>query len=129
MNSGRCASSTYWSISTLLPPGSCSKRSPTESTILPSPAKPSRLCGGQRRSVEPDSDCGRRPRKCAGVARLYGLRWGLEVNLRHLKQTMGMDVLRCTTREGVLKELAIFAAVYNLVRHACRRGPCGLHCR
>jgi hypothetical protein len=50
------------------------------------------------------------------LARLYGLRWGLEVNLRHLKQTMGMDVLRCTTVEGVLKELAIFAVVYNLVR-------------
>jgi Transposase DDE domain len=50
------------------------------------------------------------------LARLYGLRWGLEVNLRHLKQTMGMDVLRCQTVEGVLKELAIFAVVYNLVR-------------
>jgi hypothetical protein len=50
------------------------------------------------------------------LARLYGLRWGLEVNLRHLKQTMGMDVLRCTTVEGILKELAIFAVVYNLVR-------------
>jgi hypothetical protein len=50
------------------------------------------------------------------LARLYGLRWGLEVNLRHLKQTMGMDVLRCTTVEGVLKELAVFAVVYNLVR-------------
>jgi hypothetical protein len=50
------------------------------------------------------------------LARLYGLRWGVEVNLRHLKQTMGMDVLRCTTVEGVLKELALFAVVYNLVR-------------
>jgi len=49
-------------------------------------------------------------------ARLYGLRWGLEVNLRHLKQTMRMDVLRCTTVEGILKELAVFAVVYNLVR-------------
>jgi hypothetical protein len=50
------------------------------------------------------------------LARLYGLRWGLEVNLRHLKQTMRMDVLHCTTVEGILKELAIFAVVYNLVR-------------
>jgi hypothetical protein len=50
------------------------------------------------------------------LARVYGLRWGLEINLRHLKQTMRMDVLRCTTPEGVLKELAIFAVVYNLVR-------------
>ena len=50
------------------------------------------------------------------LARLYGLRWGLEVNLRHLKQTMKMDILRCTTVAGVLKELAMFALVYNLVR-------------
>jgi hypothetical protein len=50
------------------------------------------------------------------LARLYGLRWQVEVNLRHVKQTMGMDVLRCTTVEGVLKELVLFAVVYNLVR-------------
>ena len=29
---------------------------------------------------------------------------------------MKMDVLRCETVEGVLKELAMFALVYNLVR-------------
>lgn len=50
------------------------------------------------------------------LARLYGLRWGVEVNLRHLKQTMKMDVLHCKTVPGVLKELAIFVIVYNLVR-------------
>lgn len=50
------------------------------------------------------------------LARLYGLRWQMEVNLRHLKQTMRMDVLRCTTVEGVLKELCLFAVAYNLVR-------------
>jgi hypothetical protein len=50
------------------------------------------------------------------LARLYGLRWQAETNLRHLKQTMGMDVLRCETVEGVQKELALFAVVYNLVR-------------
>ncbi len=50
------------------------------------------------------------------LAQLYGLRWGAETNLRHLKQTMQMDVLRCTTVEGVQKELAVFALVYNLVR-------------
>ncbi len=32
-----------------------------------------------------------------------------------------MDVLKCKTVEGVLKELAVFALVYNLVRSvACR---------
>src|SRR5262249_8270044 len=32
------------------------------------------------------------------------------------KITMNMDVLRCETVEGVLKELAVFALAYNLVR-------------
>ena len=50
------------------------------------------------------------------LARLYGLRWRLEVNLRHLKQTMKMDILHCTTVSGVLKELAMFVIIYNLVR-------------
>lgn len=49
------------------------------------------------------------------LAELYACRWQVEVNLRHLKQTMGMDVLKCKTPEGVLKELAMFALVYNLV--------------
>ena len=29
---------------------------------------------------------------------------------------MNMDVLRCKTVDGVLKELMVFAIVYNLVR-------------
>jgi hypothetical protein len=43
-------------------------------------------------------------------------RWQVEVNLRHLKATMGLDVLKCKTVEGVMKELVVFALVYNLVR-------------
>lgn len=50
------------------------------------------------------------------VARLFALRWGVEVNLKHLKQTLGLDVLRCETRKGVWKELLMFVVVYNLVR-------------
>ena len=49
------------------------------------------------------------------LAELYRRRWQVEVNLRHLKQTMGMDVLRCKTPEGVEKELLMFAMAYNLV--------------
>ena len=52
----------------------------------------------------------------AEVAALYGQRWQIETNLRHLKQTMRMDVLRCKTVEGVHKELLMYALVYNLVR-------------
>ena len=49
------------------------------------------------------------------LARLYERRWRAEVNLRHLKETLGMDVLRCETYKGVLKELMVFVTVYNLV--------------
>jgi hypothetical protein len=50
------------------------------------------------------------------LAQLYGTRWRVERNLRHLKTTMKMDVLKCKTVEGVLKELTVYAIVYNLVR-------------
>jgi Transposase DDE domain len=49
------------------------------------------------------------------LAELYAGRWRAETNLRHLKQTMGMDVLRCRTVEGVLKEVMVYAIAYNLV--------------
>jgi hypothetical protein len=40
----------------------------------------------------------------------------IETSLAHLKTTMRMDVLHCKTVPGVLKELTVFAIVYNLVR-------------
>jgi len=43
-------------------------------------------------------------------------RWDVETNIGHLKTTMGMDVLRCKSEEGVRKELTVFAIAYNLVR-------------
>jgi hypothetical protein len=50
------------------------------------------------------------------LAQLYFDRWRVEINFRHLKQTLGMDVLRTKSLAGVQKELAMFAVVYNLVR-------------
>jgi hypothetical protein len=50
------------------------------------------------------------------IAELYGQRWQIEINFRHLKQTLHMDVLRCQTLAGVQKELAMYALVYNLIR-------------
>jgi len=43
-------------------------------------------------------------------------RWMIETNLRHLKITLGMDVLKCKTVEGVRKERLMFLLVYNLLR-------------
>jgi hypothetical protein len=50
------------------------------------------------------------------LARLYEQRWRVEVNLKSLKQTLGLEVLRCETRQGVLKEMLMFVVVYNLVQ-------------
>jgi hypothetical protein len=50
------------------------------------------------------------------LAELYLSRWQIEVNFRHLKTTMKMEVLHCKSVEGVLKELHMFAIAYNLVR-------------
>lgn len=50
------------------------------------------------------------------LAELYFARWQVETNLRHLKTTLGMDELKCRSVQGVLKELYMFALVYNLVR-------------
>jgi hypothetical protein len=52
----------------------------------------------------------------SALADLYFRRWQVEVDFKHLKITMEMDVLHCKTVEGVLKELAMFALAYNLVR-------------
>ena len=50
------------------------------------------------------------------LAEAFGLRWTIETAFGHLKTTMKMDVLRCQTVPGVLKELTMFLLVYNLVR-------------
>lgn len=50
------------------------------------------------------------------LADLYLSRWRIEVNLRHLKTTMGMEVMHCRSVAGVTKELYMFAVTYNLVR-------------
>ncbi|MCB9872692.1 MAG: IS4 family transposase [Planctomycetaceae bacterium] len=54
--------------------------------------------------------------KSSDLATLFRDRWDIETNFGHLKTTMKMDVLKCTTVNGVLKELHVFALIYNLVR-------------
>ena len=41
------------------------------------------------------------------VVRLYGQRWNVELDLRHLKSTLGMDVLRCKSPSMVRKEIYV----------------------
>ena len=52
------------------------------------------------------------------IADLYNKRWDIEVCFDHLKTTMKMNVLKCRTVDGVLKELAVYLMVYNRVRLA-----------
>ncbi len=52
------------------------------------------------------------------LADLYLSRWRVEEHLKALKQTMKMDVLKCMTVDGVLKELTMYAVAFNLVRVA-----------
>jgi hypothetical protein len=50
------------------------------------------------------------------LAKAYGLRWTIETCIGHLKTTMKMDVLRCKTVAGVMRELTMFLLIYNIVR-------------
>ncbi|HEV2293263.1 MAG TPA: IS4 family transposase, partial [Tepidisphaeraceae bacterium] len=54
----------------------------------------------------------------AAVAALYGKRWEIETCFDHLKTTMGMNMLKCKSVQGVTKELAMYLLAYNLVRLA-----------
>jgi hypothetical protein len=50
------------------------------------------------------------------LGQLYRARWNAELDLRSLKQTMQMDILRCKTPELVRKEIWTHILAYNLIR-------------
>jgi hypothetical protein len=50
------------------------------------------------------------------IARLFANRWEIEVDLRHIKITMGMDVLRGKSPAIVRKEIWAHLLAYNLIR-------------
>jgi hypothetical protein len=52
------------------------------------------------------------------LADLYRQRWHAELDLRSIKSTMCLDVLRCKTPEMVRTELWMGLLAYNLVRHS-----------
>lgn len=47
---------------------------------------------------------------------LYKKRWHVEVDLRHIKTTLGMETLSCKTPEMVEKEMWVYFLAYNLIR-------------
>ncbi len=50
------------------------------------------------------------------LAELYRARWNSELDLRSLKQTMQMEILRCKMPELVRKEVWTHILAYNLIR-------------
>lgn len=50
------------------------------------------------------------------IADLYCQRWEIELRLRDLKTTMGMELLRTKTPEMARKEMAMFIIAYNALR-------------
>jgi len=58
-------------------------------------------------------DADRYPREM--IAELYGVRWTVETHFAELKTTLKMKQVKCKTLDGVLKELAVYCLVYNLV--------------
>jgi hypothetical protein len=50
------------------------------------------------------------------LAKLYGQRWHVELDLRNIKTTLGMDLLSCNTPQMNEKELWIHLLAYNLIR-------------
>jgi hypothetical protein len=53
---------------------------------------------------------------------LYRLRWSAELNLRSLKEGLGMEHLVCKTPAMVRKEVWVYVLAYNLVRGAMCQG-------
>ena len=47
---------------------------------------------------------------------LYRSRWNVELDLRNIKTTLGMETLRCKTPEMAIKELWVYLLAYNLIR-------------
>lgn len=50
------------------------------------------------------------------LGKLFVQRWHVEVDLRHIKTTLGMETLNCKTPDMCEKELWIYMLAYNLIR-------------
>ena len=50
------------------------------------------------------------------LAELYGLRWNIELDLRDIKKTLGLEFIRSRTPQMVNKELVLAVAAFNLIR-------------
>jgi hypothetical protein len=65
----------------------------------------------------------RRVRKTA-LSALYARRWNVELDLRNLKTTTGMDVLNCQTPQMNEKQLWVHLLAYNVIRLLMAQAAC-----
>jgi len=52
----------------------------------------------------------------AALKALYRERWHVELDLRHIKTTLGMETLSCKTPAMAQKEIWVYLLAYNLIR-------------
>jgi hypothetical protein len=62
------------------------------------------------------------------LAVVYRRRWQAELGLRSLKETLGMDVLRCKAPAMVRQEVWAHLLAYNLIRGVLAEAAAGLGC-
>jgi hypothetical protein len=65
----------------------------------------------------------------AALAQLYRARWHAELDLRSLKVTLGMDVLRCKSPGLVRTEFWMHLLAYNLIRGVMAQAAHEVGCR
>ncbi len=58
------------------------------------------------------------------LSQLYAQRWNVELDLRNIKTTMGMDVVHCQTAQMNEKEIWVHLLAYNLIRLLMAQAAC-----
>jgi hypothetical protein len=58
------------------------------------------------------------------LSALYARRWNVELDLRNLKTTMGMDILSCQTPQMNDKQLWVHLLAYNVIRLLMAQAAC-----
>ena len=58
------------------------------------------------------------------LSALYAKRWNVELDLRNLKTTTGMDVLNCQTPQMNAKQLWVHLLAYNVIRLLMAQAAC-----
>jgi hypothetical protein len=58
------------------------------------------------------------------ISEFYRRRWEIETDFRHLKQTLGLEILRTGSPDNVQRELLVRAIAYNLVRIVMLQAAC-----